>query len=495
MIKPKITIIGQIALLTLSLFVENSWASTYYVATNGSDGNPGTLTQPWRTIVKAAETMIAGDTVLVRAGTYSDLSPESDRAMIVPAHSGAPGNLITFKAFPGETVIIDGKNGRQFSFELNGRDYIRIEGFEIVNVTGHGILVSWESTSGYGVEIVRNTIHNCGDNPDTAGIYYRFSRQGLIQDNVTYNNAGDGITFDVTDGITIRGNLIYNNAVDGIKGGGEGTIIIESNIIHDMTSGTNHGDCMQLMGNTGTLIVRNNITWDCTQNIYLDDYSPTAGTTPWGDVYIYNNVVFNDQWVSVSSPGYYNGIVTGPRYNNWRSLTIYHNTLVNLNDGNGGIAVANPGDQGPYRINTVRVFNNLFYNSINNVQPSAANTLYEDYNLYFNQWRDWYLPGWINLSQFQAENPGLEQHSRYADVSFVRNAYPNPDFHLKPGSSAIDNGIPLTSVNGISFNFDRDNVARPQGLAWDIGAYEYVGGGTPSPDTTPPAAPTKVRVK
>jgi hypothetical protein len=282
--------------------------------------------------------------------------------------------------------------------------------------------------------------------------------------------------------------------VDGIKGGGEGTIIIESNIIHDMTSGVNHGDCMQLMGNTGTLIVRNNITWDCTQNIYLDDYSPTAGTTPWGDAYIYNNVVFNDQWVSVDSPGYYNGIVTGPRYNNWRSLTIYQNTLVNLNDGSGGIAVANPGDQGAYKIDTVRVFNNLFYNSVNNVQPSAASTLYEDYNLYYNQWRDWYLPGWINLGQFQSENPALEQHSRYADVSFVRNAYPNPDFRLKAGSSAIDSGIPLTSMNGISFNFDRDNVARPQGVAWDIGAYEYVSGGTPL-DTTPPAAPTKVRVR
>jgi hypothetical protein len=148
MIKPRITIICQIALLALSLFVESSWASTYYVATNGADGNPGTLTQPWRTIGKAAETMVAGDTVLVRAGTYSDFSPESERAMIVPAHSGASGQLITFKAFPGESVIIDGRNGRQFSFELNGRGYIRIEGFEIINVTGHGILVSWESTSG-----------------------------------------------------------------------------------------------------------------------------------------------------------------------------------------------------------------------------------------------------------------------------------------------------------------------------------------------------------
>ena len=45
-------------------------ASVYYVATSGSDANPGTLTQPWRTIQKAAATLQAGDAVYIRAGTY-----------------------------------------------------------------------------------------------------------------------------------------------------------------------------------------------------------------------------------------------------------------------------------------------------------------------------------------------------------------------------------------------------------------------------------------
>jgi len=53
------------------------------------------------------------------------------------------------------------------------------------------------------------------------------------------------------------------------------------------------------------------------------------------------------------------------------------------------------------------------------------------------------------------------------------------NFQLQAGSPAIDAGVVLTEVTT-----DYDGVTRPQGSAWDIGAYEFVGGGTP--DTTPP---------
>ena len=46
--------------------------STYYVATSGSDANPGTVAKPFKTIQRGADVGVAGDVVLVRAGVYRE---------------------------------------------------------------------------------------------------------------------------------------------------------------------------------------------------------------------------------------------------------------------------------------------------------------------------------------------------------------------------------------------------------------------------------------
>ena len=73
----------------------------YYVSISGSDSNPGTLTQPFRTIQKAATVVTQGATVYVRAGTYYE-----DQLNLTV--SGATQNPITFQGYPGDpTPIID----------------------------------------------------------------------------------------------------------------------------------------------------------------------------------------------------------------------------------------------------------------------------------------------------------------------------------------------------------------------------------------------------
>jgi hypothetical protein len=47
-----------------------STGQTYYVAPEGSDGNPGTLEAPWRTIQHALDTLHPGQGVVVRGGTH-----------------------------------------------------------------------------------------------------------------------------------------------------------------------------------------------------------------------------------------------------------------------------------------------------------------------------------------------------------------------------------------------------------------------------------------
>jgi len=72
-------------------------------APNASDGNPGTAEQPWKTIQRAAETMSAGDTVLIGSGVY--------REFVRPFLGGASyERMITYRAEPGADVVIKGSD-------------------------------------------------------------------------------------------------------------------------------------------------------------------------------------------------------------------------------------------------------------------------------------------------------------------------------------------------------------------------------------------------
>ena len=88
-----------------------SGEKTYYVSTTGSDENPGTLEQPFLTIGRAAELMNAGDTCIIREGTY--------RETVIPKNSGSKGSPITFKAYPGENVIVSGADVLEGEWSLH----------------------------------------------------------------------------------------------------------------------------------------------------------------------------------------------------------------------------------------------------------------------------------------------------------------------------------------------------------------------------------------
>lgn len=97
-----VPLVGLITLtLIMGLWASSVEATTYYVSTTGSDSNVGTSpVLPFRTIQQAAGLMHAGDTCIIRGGTY--------RETVTPANSGLVDAPITFEAYRGDRVIISG---------------------------------------------------------------------------------------------------------------------------------------------------------------------------------------------------------------------------------------------------------------------------------------------------------------------------------------------------------------------------------------------------
>ncbi len=80
------------------LFSYSLLATEYHVSKTGSDDNDGTVIAPFLTIAKAAGIAVAGDIVIIHAGTYEE--------MLRPANSGSPGSPITFRAAGEDRVIL-----------------------------------------------------------------------------------------------------------------------------------------------------------------------------------------------------------------------------------------------------------------------------------------------------------------------------------------------------------------------------------------------------
>jgi hypothetical protein len=222
-----------------------STGAVFYVSTSGSDANPGTLAAPWATVQKALNTLLPGQTALVRAGTYS--------ANLVMNRAGTATAPITVKNYPGERpvlqpassaptyairitkgaawfrlhgfVIQNAPSGYDNIWISDGQDYtsrypthdIEISGNEIRNGLWTGLLVS---PNVYNAEIIGNYVHNNGDWVSQHHGLYIQGQHCLVADNVVAHHYGFGIQVrgnypdsDTATRIAATGNLITNNTV------------------------------------------------------------------------------------------------------------------------------------------------------------------------------------------------------------------------------------------------------------------------------------------
>jgi len=90
-----------LALIMCAFLVHSSMAKEYFVSQKtGDDKNKGTQKSPFKTIQKASDIAVAGDTITVLEGTY--------REQITPKNGGKEGKPITYQAAKDAKVEIKG---------------------------------------------------------------------------------------------------------------------------------------------------------------------------------------------------------------------------------------------------------------------------------------------------------------------------------------------------------------------------------------------------
>lgn len=135
----------RIVFIIILFLVQRTYSATYYVATNGSDANPGTIERPLASLQKAQELLTAGDIVYIRGGNYQ--FTESNVSTVVSNlfacityldKSGSANKLIKYWAYPGEQPVFDFSavkpaNQRVVGIYVKG-EYIHIKGIEMTGI-------------------------------------------------------------------------------------------------------------------------------------------------------------------------------------------------------------------------------------------------------------------------------------------------------------------------------------------------------------------------
>lgn len=144
----------------------------------------------YRTLNAAAAAAQAGDDVLLRGGNFQET--------LSPPQSGAPGNYITFKSFPGETATLSGVNNPAIS--LLNRSYLIIEALTVTDVLGWGRIESSSYNIFRNNRFARATAHGT-----TGGLKFVKSTFNKVLNN-TFDDGNDSLVLQESDRNLLQGN-------------------------------------------------------------------------------------------------------------------------------------------------------------------------------------------------------------------------------------------------------------------------------------------------
>ena len=211
----------------------NAPGKTYYVATNGSDGNTGNnLNEPYATLKHALSVATSGDTIFVQSGTFTEIFPLTVPVGVTIRGVGLRGTFIQPTEgtkqndgflLNGETTVEDlsignfYEPGYGFRFANNSKTTTRSPYIQRVTVLNRGSVTS--STDPYGF-----------DTPHSPPSTYKAGRGALIDGSV--------VTTD-----TLEPAMLFN----------ECTFITPNNTALEMTNGarTEWVNCFSYLADKG----------------------------------------------------------------------------------------------------------------------------------------------------------------------------------------------------------------------------------------------------
>jgi hypothetical protein len=434
----------------------------YFVAANGSDWRNGSFQSPWKTITYAKDRMSAGDVSYIKDGVAQTSEDHFTAYLSMDrnggSNSGKAGAPKALVAYPGARVTIGKAHGLDYGIRtpniasradywvisqlhiIGGKQAIdvggtgwKIVGNDIECPGGDGQVGCVEASQASGIKFYGNEVHNAGAGPVASKFYH------AVYFSTDSNHIDMGWNH-IHDNFTCRAVQFHSSPL----------------------CRPNCGARDQTGHNQFDLHVHDNlIHGDSCNGINFATVDPSKGA-----VEAYNNV-------------------------------IYHVGVADPKDGGGAfscIYVAGITNTGPVGTGTVEVFNNTLYDCAANRSRNsdgsrgafsavggAGLTMRLRNNIVYQLPGEVYIDG--NKAQISGDKnlwfgagngPGQTTGNLNADPQFIDLG--KSDFHLRGASPAHDAGTTVLPNNPFVVSkggaADKDGVSRPQGKAFDLGAYE-----------------------